>query len=341
MILDHDVTSSEELKKLIENKELKTGDAFAYRCQKCGAYVAKRITNMSNKDKEKFYVLWCQKCKNKHTNLMKWGEEEKMKSPAFQKLLKQGMINKYGTEHALQVPELKEKAQNTTEERFGENPFSSPEMRKRITQGNMKNYGVEWSLQNPEVRKKCDETMIEKYPVILKFTYNGKDHCVVPDFRINGKLVEIKGTHLMKTDKNGNIIPNCPYSKESSKGKEYTQEELNEMYEFNSAKFNCEMSNGVEFWGKQSCKQYVEWVELKFGKGYLESFRVKNKKKEIKKYHKAVKINDQEKVNNINNCSTWDKPENRKYKLKPGTHNSVNADEKRRRIVASGKKVYS
>ena len=65
MILDHDITSSEELKKLIENKELKFVDAFVYRCQKCGAYVAKRVTNMSNKDKEKFYVLWCQKCKNK------------------------------------------------------------------------------------------------------------------------------------------------------------------------------------------------------------------------------------------------------------------------------------
>lgn len=427
MILNHDITSSEELKKLIETKELKIGDAFAYRCQKCGAYVAKRVTKMSNKNKEKFYVLWCQKCKNKHTNLMKWGEEEKMKSPAFQKILKQGMINKYGVEYALQVPELKEKAQNTTEEHFGENPFSSPEMIKRIKEGNMKNYGVEWALQNPEVRKKGDETMIENYgvpnlfysqqfqenlkndiekakgkgirnpsqvpkiqcevrstinkkyngrspsykylydgvyfdsswelavwiyainnniqierePVILNFTYNGKNHCVVPDFRINGKLVEIKGTHLMKTDKNGNIIPNCPYSKGSSKGKEYTQEELNEMYKFNSAKFNCEMSNGVEFWGKQSCKQYVAWVELNFGKGYLESFRVKNDKKEIKKYHKAIEINDQEKINNINNCSTWDKPENRKYKLKPGTHNSVNVNEKRRRIVASGRKVYN
>ena len=109
MILNHDITSSEELKKLIETKELKIGDAFAYRCQKCGAYVAKRVTNMSNKDKEKFYVLWCQKCKNKYTNLMKWGEEEKMKYPAFQKILKQGMINKYGVEYALQVPELKEK----------------------------------------------------------------------------------------------------------------------------------------------------------------------------------------------------------------------------------------
>ena len=101
------------------------------------------------------------------------------------------------------------------------------------------------------------------------------------------------------------------------------------------------MSNGVEFQGKQSCKQYVKWIELKFGKGYLESFRIKNKKKEIKKYHKAVEINDQEKINNINNCSTWDKPENRKYKFKPGTHNSVNVNEKRRRIVASGRKVYN
>ena len=63
--------------------------------------------------------------------------------------------------------------------------------------------------------------------------------------------------------------------------------------------------------------------------------------KEIKKYHKAIEINDQEKINNINNCSTWDKPENRKYKFKPGTHNSVNVNEKRRRIVASGRKVYS
>ena len=69
--------------------------------------------------------------------------------------------------------------------------------------------------------------------------------------------------------------------------------------------------------------------------------RIKALSKEIKKYHKAIEINDQEKINNINNCSTWDKPENRKYKFKPGTHNSVNVNEKRRRIVASGRKIYN
>lgn len=424
-----EVHSEEEFRTLCENKTLVKGDKVIFRCERCGAYVDREIPKcISNKDKPKAYRMMCQKCKTKETNLMKWGVEEKMSSPYFQKLLVNGMMNKYGVPRALQDPGLHAKATQTTINRFGENPFSSEEMIERIKAGNRRNYGVDWSLQCPEVVAKGNQTMLDRYgvtnlfyskefqenlktnigvkfgkdvenpsqvpeiqskvrakinekynghtpsytyiyngisfdsswelavwiyavhngifierePVYLEFTHGGKIHTVTPDFRINGKLVEIKGSHLADINEDGSITAKTPFSK-SPCGKEYTEDDLEYMKSLSAAKYNCEIANGVEFWGEDVCMQYVNWVEMNFGKGYLESFRLNVCDRPVtiqKPVRKAAEVSDPEKVANINKCISWDKPEGKKHKYKPGTHNIISVEERYQRAMESGKKLY-
>lgn len=60
----------------------------------------------------------------------------------------------YGVEHALQVPEIKRKQEQTTTERYGStNIWSSEEGKRKIRETNFERYGVECFLQSEKVSK--------------------------------------------------------------------------------------------------------------------------------------------------------------------------------------------
>ena len=116
---------------------------------------------------------------------------------------------------------------------------------------------------------------IEREPVVFEFTFDGKRHTVTPDFRLNGKLIEIKGSHLFKKDEKGIPVSTNPYTRSKNDGPKFTERDIAIRRSYTSAKFLCEAMNGVEFWGEKECKPFIEYVESTYGKSYLLQFRVK------------------------------------------------------------------
>ena len=75
-----------------------------------------------------------------------------------------------------------------------------------------------------------------------------------PDFSINGKLVEIKGSHFKS--KTGKWC--CPYDHAKDKNAE--------------AKNDCAIKNNVAIWYKEDYTQYINWFAKTYSKA---DFRIK------------------------------------------------------------------
>lgn len=163
------IKSTEELKNLINSRQIKYGDVIIYRCGLCGRWVLRKHIKVCIKDKEKYLTLWCQRCKTELSHLYKFGTKHPFSDESFREnFLYKGMENKYGKgiTHAHQVPELHQKAYETTKKSFNsDHPFSCDRMIEKYKSGNMKKYGVEWSLQSDIVKSKSIHSMLEKYGV--------------------------------------------------------------------------------------------------------------------------------------------------------------------------------
>ena len=162
-----EVKSTEELISFKESNTIHVGDIIIHKCQTCSRWVLRKYRRVSNKNKEEYFSLNCQKCKTELKRLRIWGTKYPFKDPVFrERFLYKGMERKYGKgiKHAHQVPELHQKAYDTTCKRFNsDHPFSSPKMISKYKKGNIEKYGVEWPLQSPEVRKKANDKMLELY----------------------------------------------------------------------------------------------------------------------------------------------------------------------------------
>lgn len=157
--------------------------------------------------------------------------------------------------------------------------FGSDSFKKRMCEL----HGVEHSMQNPEIQKKAKSIYLYEninfkstwelavyiyskdmgydveFQPNIKFEYfvNDKKHFYLPDFKINGKLIEVKGEQFINTD---GTYKN-PYD-----------EALNPIYE---AKHQCMIVNNIEIISSAEIKKYLEYVSAKYGKKYLMSFKRK------------------------------------------------------------------
>ena len=354
-----EVKSTEELLSLKESNTIHIGDIIIHKCQTCGRWVLRKYRRVSNKNKEEYFSLNCQKCKTELKHLQIWGTKHPFKDPVFrEKFLYKGMERKYGKgiKHAHQVPELHQKAYNTTCKHFNsDHPFSSPEMISKYKKGNIEKYGVEWSLQSPEVRKKANDKMLELYgtenlfyskefqesvkqhwknkygvenpsqvpeiqkkvreiinerynghtpsvryvyfgttfdsswelavwiycidngiPIIrdpkIKIEYKdvyGKIHETTPDFMINGKCVEIKGSHYVDGDK---WI--YPYGRNNS-GITLSKQEKDYFNDLYNSKKIALIDNNVTLMYDKDVEPYVNYCDQVHPK-WKESFRKDN-----------------------------------------------------------------
>ena len=93
---------------------------------------------------------------------------------------------------------------------------------------------------------------IVRHPIQLQYEMNGSMHKYLVDFKINEKLVEVKGDHLF--DEHGN-----PIFDHKHPWKE---------------KYQCMIDNNVEIWKYKDVKPFINYVSQKYGKDYLKQFRV-------------------------------------------------------------------
>lgn len=95
---------------------------------------------------------------------------------------------------------------------------------------------------------------IIKEPCSFKYVIDGVEHLYFPDFLYRGELIEIKGDQFF----NGSKLCN-PYDHDSDR-----------IFE---EKGNCATLNGVSFWRKKDVQFAIDYVNSKYGKKYLKSFK--------------------------------------------------------------------
>lgn len=101
----------------------------------------------------------------------------------------------------------------------------------------------------------------------IPFDFYGVTKHYVPDFKINDRLVEIKGIHFFENkDPNGKMI--CPW-----KHKNDTPEKIKLRNELFEAKHQCMIRNNVEI--ITDCSKYIEYVETKYGKSFFKEHKIK------------------------------------------------------------------
>lgn len=101
----------------------------------------------------------------------------------------------------------------------------------------------------------------------IPFDFYGVTKHYVPDFKINDRLVEIKGIHFFENkNTNGKMI--CPW-----KHKNDTPEKIKLRNELFEAKHQCMIRNNVEI--ITDCSKYIEYVETKYGKNFFKEHKIK------------------------------------------------------------------
>ena len=206
-------------------------------------------------------------CKNyKKSMLEKYGVENSMYLSSAKEKLKQTNIKKYGAENVFASEHGKQKIKETMLKKYGvENPSHLEYTKEKDKQTCLKKYGVTHYSQTKEFQSqrykhfcydgvffdsswelavwvycKDHDIAIEREPCSFDYEYEGKQHTYFPDFKINGKLVEVKGEHLLKMLKN---------SKEN----------------VNAAKYSCMCKNNIEIWTKKEVQLYLDYVDQKYG----------------------------------------------------------------------------
>lgn len=186
---------------------------------------------------------------------------------------KKTMLKNYGVIHPSKSKEIRKRIAKTNIKRYGfPNPVSSKLVKEKIKKTNLERYGVENYKQSLESRKRshvsayfkdgehfdslwelavwiyCKDhnVPIEREPLQIEYDFDGKRHIYIPDFRINGKLIEIKG--------------------QIDFGFHDGIEKLKK-------KLEVAKENDVEIWEYDKVKPYIQYVTDAYGKRYFNCFK--------------------------------------------------------------------
>lgn len=102
----------------------------------------------------------------------------------------------------------------------------------------------------------------------MEFTSGGRIIGYYPDFKLNGKYIEIKGDQFFRPD--GTMF--CPYRK-----KAWTDEQYARICQVYADKQECMRKNGVIVlrYKSDEIKAALEYVKEKYGADYLNGFKIK------------------------------------------------------------------
>lgn len=267
--------------------------------------------------KHKYPKTCCRKCRYKSMHLQtkltcirKYGVTNNLHIPEVEKKIQENNIKKYGHKTAFSYSSLefrkmlkdkygnefycnREQTEKTNIKRYGNAngiAYGSNIFKQRLKE----RYGVEYALQNRSLQLKQKQKyqyngiFFDSQPEIalyiwlidnkINFDYNpivdiwyiykNKKHRYFPDFRINGKLVEIKGDQFF--DENGNM--KCPF-----RYKTWSDEKYKDICGRYAAKHKCMLDNNVQILRSADYKQYLDYIDKKYGKKYLAQFKVSNK----------------------------------------------------------------
>lgn len=233
------------------------------------------VTNM-NKTKET-------RDKIKQTCLEHFGTTNSLAAESVKEKIKQTVLEKYGKSNAHQSEEVIQKTKETCLQLFGaESYFSSEIGKQKIKQTCLEKYGVPnpsqvKAFQDKKTRKykyhdvnfdsswelavwiyaKDHGEPIEREPCTFEYVVEGTVHKYYPDFKYNGKIIEIKGAQLY--NENGEIRKGFKKN-----------EKLDSLIR---AKIECAFKNKVEIWGQFKLQPYLKYIKETYGPNFLQQFR--------------------------------------------------------------------
>ena len=221
------------------------------------------------------------KIQKKETCKRRLGVDNPAKSLEVKLAIRKRCIEKYGVEHPFQSQETIAKIRQSNSSKYGVSFYSqTKEYHDKVKATNLKNFGVEYPNQDPAFRrkaqsrytldgKKFDSSIelafyiwlrdnkidFEHQPNIsFEYTYEDVSRRCMPDFLVEGQLVELKGNHFFQ-DKDPSKQMVNPY--------DHSQDGIYE------AKHQCMLTNGVKFMSQDDCKVYVKYVKTTYGKDFL------------------------------------------------------------------------
>lgn len=209
--------------------------------------------------------------------LEKYGVEHAFQAESVKEKIKKTSLERYGVVNGGGSKEALAKMKNTWIERYGvDNPWKSEEVKKKIKDTNIKKYGAEYFTQTKEYQRKAkkrytynDMTFdsswelafyifcvdngksVKRYIDGIPYKgHDGSSHMYYPDFEVDGKLYEIKGSQFFTDGEfDGGIYKTPSYAN----------------------KVECIKANNVIV--VTDVSKYLEYVYEKYGKHYLQSFR--------------------------------------------------------------------
>lgn len=266
-----------------------------YCCRKCSAN-SKEVQRHSRRTFKKKYGVSHQmqipevKIKQKESERKFYQENFncncEFEKEDFIELRAQNSLKKYGVRYPMQLKSVQRKRRKTVKRDYGVDSVSQiPGIQEKRLQTLNDNYGTTHVSYNYEyegmrfdsswelivwIYCKDHNIPIEREPMKFYVDYNGSQHGYMPDFKINGKLVELKGNQFFEDrTKNSRMIH--PYNR-----KKYSKRKLKELDGIIEAKHQFMIQNHIEIWNYDDIKPYKEYVVQKYGKKYVASFR-KNK----------------------------------------------------------------
>lgn len=179
-------------------------------------------------------VFWCSICKRRQHNLQKYEVDEVRKLKSVQEKQKQTCANRSEAEKKAYHEKLSKIRNSFSEEKKAEIAKKSSVTQKNKSQP-----------EKEKTKQKRAETCKKLY---------GN-----PNFRNREKdgkkfFVEIKGDYFFENDKMIN-----PYDRSQDA-----------VYE---AKYQCALANGVVFWKQSDVTFAINYIQHRYGKGYLRSFK--------------------------------------------------------------------
>lgn len=205
-----------------------------------------KITNKLTKGVEWSFQNQTVKEKIKKTLVQNYGVSCFPKSSKFKELSRQTSLEHYGVEHPMQSHEVHQKSRK----KYNFDGFqfdSAPEVAVFIW---LKDHKIDFEFQ-PNIS--------------FNYLFAGKTHKYFPDFKISGKLIEIKGDHFF--DLSGKMI--CPF-----KNKFWSDEDYKHQCEKFEAKHQCMILNQIEIWTSANYNFYIDYVEENYGSNFLKSLKL-------------------------------------------------------------------
>lgn len=185
--------------------------------------------------------------KRKTTNLKKYGNEFAQRTETVKQHYIENSLKKWGTKTPSIVPEIRQKRENTCKARYGTKHSTGHYQ----FEGEVFDSSWELALW---IYAKDHNLEIEREPILIDYEFNGNKHTYYPDFRFEGKLIELKGEQFF--DKSGKMIN--PF--------DHSQNALTE------TKHQAGLQNGVQFWRYNEIKPYLEYLQNNYPKNYLQTF---------------------------------------------------------------------